>query len=104
MPNPESGFHGGILRLTISWRSVYDWPMISLYDSNGNGAISPGRWHDVQFLNTMGAICCDQVICCAKPFSVMHNAVMARKIFIVDGRPRYWRSEVREKWVAGKKT
>src|SRR5215467_224246 len=55
----------------------------SAYDISANGAASPGRWHDVQLLNTIGAMCSEKVsellgLTDDLPTSPPGNAVMAR--------------------------
>src|SRR5260370_19535184 len=43
-----------------------------------NGAASPGRWHEVQLLNTIGAICSVKVTSEVRAASPPEKAVTAR--------------------------
>src|SRR5213592_4640553 len=52
---PRSGSHGGMCRLRVSAAMPSACFTASAYDSSGNGATSPGRWHGAQFANTIGA-------------------------------------------------
>src|SRR6185295_8200082 len=54
--SPRSGSHGGMWRWRVAFAIFSARFTASAYVNKENGATSPGRWHDAQLANRIGAM------------------------------------------------